>query len=127
MSDIIDHAGIGCRDFETSLKFYTAALGTLGIKALTNFEHEGSRHAGFGTQTPSFWIGSSREKTGGVHLAFIARSRAEVAAFYSAALSAGGRDNGGPGLRPHYHANYYGAFVFDPDGNNVEAVCHAPA
>jgi catechol 2,3-dioxygenase-like lactoylglutathione lyase family enzyme len=127
MSEIIDHAGISVTDFDVSLKFYTAALGTLGIKALANFEYEGDRHAGFGTTKPDFWIGTSQKRTSGAHFAFTARSRAEVAAFYSAALAAGGRDNGGPGLRAHYHANYFAAFVFDPDGHNIEAVCHAPA
>jgi catechol 2,3-dioxygenase-like lactoylglutathione lyase family enzyme len=127
MSDIIDHSGVSVTDFDASLKFYTAALGTLGIKALANFEYEGDRHAGFGASKPDFWIGTSANKAGAVHIAFIARSRAEVEAFYHAAMAAGGRDNGGPGLRPHYSANYYAAFVFDPDGNNIEAVCRAPA
>jgi catechol 2,3-dioxygenase-like lactoylglutathione lyase family enzyme len=125
VSDIIDHAGISVTDFDASLNFYTQALGTLGIKVLANFEHAGERHAGFGISKPDFWIGTSRRKTGGTHFAFIARSRAEVNAFYSAALASGGRDNGPPGLCEHYHPNYYGAFVFDPDGHNIEAVCHA--
>ncbi len=73
-----------------------------------------------------FWLNEDKEPGKGRHIAFTAASRAEVDAFYQAALAAGGRDNGAPGLRPHYHANYYGAFVFDPDGNNVEAVCHRP-
>ena len=126
MSDIFDHAGITVTDFEAALNFYTQALGTLGIKPLVNFEHAGDRHAGFGITRPEFWIGTSVNRTGGVHLAFVARSRAEVAAFYNAALAAGGRDNGAPGLRPEYSPDYFGAFVFDPDGNNVEAVCHGP-
>jgi catechol 2,3-dioxygenase-like lactoylglutathione lyase family enzyme len=127
MTDIFDHAGIKVTDFDRSLTFYTQALGTLGIKALMNFEYEGDRHAGFGLSRPEFWIGSSREKAGGTHFAFVARSRAEVTAFHSAALAAGGRDNGGPGLRAEYSANYFAAFVFDPDGNNIEAVCHVAA
>jgi catechol 2,3-dioxygenase-like lactoylglutathione lyase family enzyme len=125
MSDIIDHAGVAVTDFDAALKFYTAALGTLGIKPLTNFEYEGDRHAGFGLTKPDYWIGTSQNRTGRVHVAFVARSRAEVNAFHAAALAAGGRDNGAPGLRPHYHADYYAAFAFDPDGNNIEAVCHA--
>jgi catechol 2,3-dioxygenase-like lactoylglutathione lyase family enzyme len=125
MSDIFDHAGITVTDFDASLNFYTQALGTLGIRPLVNFEHAGNRHAGFGITRPEFWIGTSVNRTGGVHLAFVARSRAEVTAFYSAALAAGGRDNGAPGLRPEYSADYFAAFVFDPDGNNIEAVCHA--
>lgn len=75
---------------------------------------------------PSFWIGEARPASGPMHVAFVAPSRAAVDAFYQAALAAGGKDNGAPGLRPHYHVNYYAAFVFDPHGNNVEAVCHAP-
>jgi catechol 2,3-dioxygenase-like lactoylglutathione lyase family enzyme len=126
MTDIIDHVGVTVTDFDRSLAFYTAALGTLGIKALTNFEHGGDRHAGFGIDRPTFWIGTSRNNRGGTHIAFTARSHAEVSAFYSVALSTGGRDNGAPGLRAHYHPNYFGAFVFDPDGHNIEAVCHAP-
>ena len=123
MSEIIDHAGITVTDFDASLKFYTAALGTLGIKSLVNFEYEGARHAGFGTTKADFWIGTSPKRTSGVHLAFSARSRAEVTAFHSAALAAGERDNGGPGLRTEYSADYFAAFVSDPDGHNIEAVC----
>ncbi len=74
-----------------------------------------------------FWIGDGRRASGATHVAFVARGRADVYAIYDAALKAGGRDNGAPGLRPQYHPNYYGAFVFDPDGNNIEAVCHSPA
>ncbi len=77
---------------------------------------------------PFFWIGEA-PTTGDshVHVAFVAKTRADVDAFYQASLADGGKDNGAPGLRPHYHVNYYGAFVLDPDGNNIEAVCHAPA
>ena len=125
MSEIIDHIGLSVTDFDAALKFYSAALGTLGIKALANFEYEGDRHAGFGAVRPDFWIGTSRNRTGGFHVAFVARSRAEVIAFHAAATAAGGRDNGPPGLRAEYSANYFAAFVFDPDDNNIEAVCHA--
>ena len=126
MSEIIDHIGLSVTDFDAALKFYSAALGTLGIKALANFEYEGDRHAGFGAVRPDFWIGTSRNRTGGFHVAFVAHSRAEVIAFHAAATAAGGRDNGPPGLRAEYSASYFAAFVFDPDGNNIEAVCHAP-
>jgi catechol 2,3-dioxygenase-like lactoylglutathione lyase family enzyme len=125
MSDIFDHAGISVTDFDLALKFYTAALGTLGIKPLVNFEHEGDRHAGFGIARPEFWIGTSTKLGGNGHFAFVARSRAEVTAFYTAGMAAGGRDNGGPGLRAHYHKDYFAAFLHDPDGYNIEAVCHA--
>ena len=87
----------------------------------------GGAAAGFGAEgKPFFWISTGDHPKGALHVAFAAASRAVVDEFYKAAIAAGGRDNGAPGLRPHYHANYYGAFVFDPDGNNVEAVCHAP-
>ena len=76
---------------------------------------------------PDFWIGGGKPNVPPIHVAFRAASRAQVDAFYRAALAAGGRDNGAPGLRPHYHPNYYGAFVLDPDGHNIEAVCHEPA
>jgi catechol 2,3-dioxygenase-like lactoylglutathione lyase family enzyme len=75
---------------------------------------------------PDFWIGKAPQAGTPIHIAFRAETRAQVDAFYKAATAAGGRDNGAPGLRPHYHANYYGAFVLDPDGHSVEAVCHAP-
>jgi catechol 2,3-dioxygenase-like lactoylglutathione lyase family enzyme len=81
----------------------------------------------FQSGKPSFWIGEGQPRAVPIHVAFLAPSRAAVDAFYRAAIAAGGKDNGPPGLRPHYHANYYAAFVFDPDGNNIEAVCHAPA
>jgi hypothetical protein len=82
---------------------------------------------GFGAgQKPSFRIGQDEPASGPMHVAFVAQGRAAVIAFYEAAIKAGGKDNGAPGLRPEYHDNYYGAFVFDPDGNNAEAVCHMP-
>ena len=123
---IIDHVGLKVADFEKSMAFYRETLGTLGIKPLTEFSHGPESYAGFGKQMPEFWIGTSDLQRGGTHVAFIAASRAEVAAFHSVALSMGGRDNGGPGLRAHYHPHYYAAFVFDLDGNNIEAVCHTP-
>ena len=87
----------------------------------------GSAHAGFGADgKPFFWIGESERPAAPAHIAFAANSRADVDAFHRAGLSAEGLDNGAPGLRPHYHPNYYGAFIIDPDGNNIEAVCHKP-
>lgn len=125
MNAIIDHVGLKVADFERSKAFYQAALGTLGVEVLADFTFGQDRVAGFGKERPSFWISNGRDGLSETHVAFIAASRAEVNAFYSVALSMGGRDNGPPGIRAHYHPNYYGAFVFDPDGNNVEAVCHA--
>lgn len=123
---IIDHVGLKVSDYGKAKDFYVAALGTLGIKLLAEFEYEGKHYAGFGTERPEFWIDDTARTLSKTHVAFAATSRASVAAYYSAALSAGGRDNGPPGIRAEYSANYYAAFVFDPDGNNIEAVCHAP-
>ncbi len=125
MTTILDHVGLATTDFERSMTFYTQALATLGIKAVSEFSEGGNRHAGFGRDEPVFWIGSGKRYRGEAHVAFVAASRSEVEAFHAAALANGGTDNGKPGLRPHYHANYYGAFVLDPDGHNIEAVCHA--
>ena len=128
---MIDHTGFAVSDLRRSKAFYAAALQTLGIELLmeVTVEQTGAgAHAGFGVAgQPFFWIGDHGSPSSGVHVAFTVENRAQVEAFYRAALKAGGRDNGGPGLRPHYHANYYGAFVLDPDGNNIEAVCHKPA
>ena len=121
---MIDHTGLNVSDFAKSKAFYRAALKPLGYEALM----EGEGFAGFGVAPkPDFWIGEGAPNVPPIHVAFGAGSRAQVDAFYKAAMAAGGRDNGAPGLRPQYHPNYYGAFVLDPDGNNVEAVCHAPA
>jgi catechol 2,3-dioxygenase-like lactoylglutathione lyase family enzyme len=136
---MIDHMGLDVRDVARATEFYLKALAPLGygIVMEVSAEETGQGAAvGFGAPgpavdfqsgKPSFWIGEGETASGPMHVAFVASSRAAVDAFYAAALKAGGRDNGAPGLRPHYHANYYGAFVFDPDGNNVEAVCHMPA
>ena len=121
---IIDHVGIAATDFPRSRAFYTAALGALGIKELTFFEVDGGSYAGYGKDNASFWLSSGKTHRGEAHIAFTAASRAEVESFFLAALANGGRDNGPPGLRPHYHPNYFGAFVFDPDGHNIEAVYH---
>jgi catechol 2,3-dioxygenase-like lactoylglutathione lyase family enzyme len=127
---MLDHIGLSVADFERAKAFYQAALKPLGLGAImevTAEETGGDAHAGFGENDKAFfWIGTGARPRGGTHVAFTAKTRAEVEAFYRAALAAGGRDNGAPGLRPEYHPNYYGAFVFDPDGNNVEAVCHRP-
>lgn len=128
---MIDHMGIAASEFTASKRFYDAALGALGMEivmevtpAMTGGDYHG---LGYGTEgKPGFWLSNGGPKGGGIHIAFTAANRAEVDAFHAAALAAGGRDNGAPGLRPHYHANYYGAFVYDPDGINVEAVCHRP-
>jgi catechol 2,3-dioxygenase-like lactoylglutathione lyase family enzyme len=125
---MIDHMGINSADFETSKAFYNSVFAALGGSLLMTIpkEHTGGKGViGYGRGQPQFWVTEGKAE-GHNHFAFSARSRAEVDAFYKAAIKAGGKDNGGPGLRPHYHEHYYGAFVFDPDGNNVEAVCHAP-
>ena len=125
---MLDHVGLAVADIESAKAFYVGALAPLGIALLyelTAAETGAEAHAGFGAAGKAFfWIGTGDRPKGGAHVAFTARSRADVDAFYRAALAAGGRDNGAPGLRPHYHANYYGAFVIDLDGNNIEAVCH---
>jgi catechol 2,3-dioxygenase-like lactoylglutathione lyase family enzyme len=120
---MFDHISFPVRDLATSRAFYTAALAPLGL--VVAMETDGA--VGFGEPgRPHFWVGGNGAPPSGIHLAFAAATRAEVDAFYAAAIAAGGKDNGPPGLRPHYHPNYYGAFVFDPDGHNAEAVCHAP-
>ena len=126
---MIDHLGITVSDFTRSKRFYEQALAPLGYGVMMEFPTpQGGHVAGLGelcTQKPDFWLASG-EVRGTNHVAFVAKSRADVDAFYRAALAAGGRDNGGPGLRTEYHPNYYGAFVYDPDGHNIEAVCHQP-
>ena len=120
---MLDHVGLRVTDYEWSKRFFEAALGPLGYSLLMEF---GGSVAGFGAQgKPDFWI-SQGQPNSPVHVAFATADRATVDAFYYAALAAGGHDNGVPGLRPEYHAAYYGAFVIDPDGNNIEAVCHTP-
>ena len=127
---MLDHIGLAVADMNRSKAFYEAALKPLGIGVVaevTAAETGGDAHAGFGEGDKAFfWIGSGAKAKGGTHVAFAAETRAQVDAFFSAALAAGGKDNGPPGVRPHYHQSYYGAFVLDPDGNNVEAVCHRP-
>jgi catechol 2,3-dioxygenase-like lactoylglutathione lyase family enzyme len=125
---MLDHIGIGVTDYERAKAFYDRALAPLGMSCVMEVTAEqtgGSDAAGYGKDRPIFWFGPA-EQVSPMHIAFTAQDRAAVDAFYQAALTAGGKDNGAPGLRPHYHANYYGAFVRDPDGHNIEAVCHAP-
>ncbi len=129
MQDILDHIGVPVRDYAASMAFYKAVLAPLGISLMKeyNLSEDGSDgYAGFGRTRPQFWIGTGEQIKGRLHVAFTAKNREEVKAFYDAAIAAGARDNGPPGLRPHYHANYYGAFVLDPDGHNIEAVTHLP-
>jgi len=126
---MIDHTGISVADFDKAKTFYDAAFAPLGAKLMMMVppEHTGGRKVGgYGRQKPDFWLHENAETGPGRHYAFTANSRAEVDAFYKAAIKAGGKDNGAPGIRAHYHPDYYGAFVIDPDGNNVEAVCHRP-
>lgn len=127
---MIDHTGVGVSDFEQSKQFYRAALGAIGYELVFEFPASVTGHtdvAGFGEQgKPDFWIARGDPNKPPIHIAFRVNDRATVDAFYRAAIEAGGRDNGGPGVRAHYHPNYYGAFVLDPDGHNVEAVCHVP-
>jgi catechol 2,3-dioxygenase-like lactoylglutathione lyase family enzyme len=128
---VIDHTGLGVSDFVKSKEFYRKALGSIGYELLLEFPASvtgGTNVAGFGEPPKAdFWIGEGVPNAPRVHVAFRVSSRAIVDKFHAAALAAGGRDNGKPGMRPHYHANYYGAFVLDPDGHNIEAVCHTPA
>jgi len=129
VQDILDHIGFPITDYARSLAFYKQSLAPLGIvmlKEMSLSEDGADGYAGFGRQRPQFWIGTGSPLKGRLHVAFAAGSREQVHSFYEAALAAGGRDNGPPGLRPHYHENYYGAFVFDPDGHNIEAVTHLP-
>lgn len=125
---MIDHLGIMVFDFDASKAFYDKAMARLGASLLmVPAEHTGGvKVGGYGRERPTFWLREGEKPAHRQHIAFTARSRVEVDAFHKAAVAAGGKDNGGPGLRPHYHPDYYGAFVFDPDGYNIEAVCHSP-
>ncbi len=129
---MIDHLSSYTIDYAAAQRFYEAALAALGIPkqrettASWDSDFPTRRICGFGPQRPVFWVIEVREAASPRHVAFSAPTRAAVDAFYRAALGAGGRDNGAPGVRAIYHPTYYGAFVLDPDGNNVEAVCHTP-
>jgi catechol 2,3-dioxygenase-like lactoylglutathione lyase family enzyme len=120
---MFDHLGLGVSDLHASKEFFSKALLPLGATVIM----EGPYGIGIGRRRkPSLWLYQRPTSAAPLHIAFAADSRAEVDAFYKAAMAAGGKDNGPPGLRPHYHPNYYGAFVIGPDGHNVEAVCHKP-
>lgn len=126
---MIDHIGISTPDFDKAQAFYTAALEPLGAKLqmMVPPEHTGGiKVGGFGKDSAAFWLSEGSAQNPPLHLAFSAENRAQVDAFYKAALAAGGTDNGPPGPRPQYHEHYYGAFIHDPDGNNIEAVSHTP-
>jgi catechol 2,3-dioxygenase-like lactoylglutathione lyase family enzyme len=127
---MLDHIGFPVADYSRSKAFYLKALAPLGYGLAMEVGPEqtgGDSHGGFGPPgRPQFWIGTGTPIRGRLHVAFAAKDRAAVRAFYDAAMAAGARDNGAPGLRPEYHPAYYGAFVLDPDGHNVEAVCHLP-
>jgi catechol 2,3-dioxygenase-like lactoylglutathione lyase family enzyme len=129
---MLDHVGLQVSGYERSREFYRKVLAPFGgalVMEVTAEQTGDGAHAGFGTNgVPTFWIGTSHNGHGNgtVHVAFTAGNRAAVDAFHQLALEAGAKDNGAPGLRPHYHAHYYGAFVLDPDGHNIEAVCHQP-
>lgn len=127
---MIDHTGITVSDYARSKAFYDRALAPINYAMLAEFDPSvtGDTYvAGYGeAPKPDFWIIGGAPNKPPVHVAFRVASRAIVDAFYRAALEAGGKDNGPPGLRPHYHPNYYGAFVLDPDGHNIETVCHEP-
>jgi catechol 2,3-dioxygenase-like lactoylglutathione lyase family enzyme len=125
---MIDHTGVVVSDFDRSKRFYLAALKPIGFGLLAEFPASITGHtdvAGFGEPPkPEFWISRGTPNQPAVHIAFRVKSRSDVDAFYNAAIEAGATDNGPPGIRAHYHPNYYGAFVLDPDGHNIEAVCH---
>jgi len=132
---VIDHTGVSVSDYARSKAFYTQALGAIGYAVLMEVPAALSGKtdaAGFGDTgatppKPDFWIGQGTPNRPAVHVAFRVRQRAQVDAFHTAGLAAGGRDNGAPGIRAHYHPGYYAAFVLDPDGHNIEVVCFEPA
>jgi len=129
---MIDHVGFAVSDYARAKAFYTQALAPLGyvlvMEVAASENPSGFPAAGFGAGgKPDFWIGGEGGLEKPLHVAIVAKDRAMVDAFYKSALAAGGKDNGAPGLRPQYHPNYYGAFVLDPDGHNIEAVCHSAA
>ena len=122
---MLDHVTLAVTDLDRSRAFYDRTLTPLGIERLYA---DGENYSGYGVRPKAFfWIGRRADAVTGTHVAFAAPDRATVDAFYEAAIAAGGRDNGAPGLRPQYAPTYYGAFVLDPDGHNIEAVCYAQA
>jgi catechol 2,3-dioxygenase-like lactoylglutathione lyase family enzyme len=127
---MIDHVGFPVADYAKSKAFYEKALEPLGYALIMEVKQTENEHqaCGFGRDgKPDFWIGGEGGLTGTLHVAIVAKDRNTVDAFYRAALAAGGKDNGAPGIRAHYHPNYYSAFMLDPDGHNIEAVCQRPA
>ena len=127
---MIDHIGFSVSDYARAKAFYLKALAPLDYTLIMEVEQEtekGFPAAGFGAEwKPDFWIGGEGGLNKAVHIAILAKDRASVDAFYKAAIAGGGKDNGAPGIRAHYHKYYYAAFVLDPDGHNIEAVCHKP-
>lgn len=127
---MIDHTGVSVSDFARSKAFYSKTLSAIGYALLMEFPASVTGHAdvaGFGEPPKAdFWVSQGTPNHPPMHVAFRVSSRAQVDAFYQAAMAAGARDNGAPGVRPHYHEHYYGAFVLDLDGHNIEAVCHSP-
>lgn len=129
---MLDHFTLRVRDLSATREFYRRALEPLGYRIAYEGVHDGVAMVGFGADIPGVgfkpdsWFTDANPVSGPTHLCWRADTRAQVDAFHAAALAAGGTDHGAPGLRAHYHPTYYGAFVLDPDGNNVEAVCHAP-
>ena len=128
---MLDHASLGVSDIDRSRRFYDGALGPLGIVRIADFGPDrgsdyGAAQSPLGVEFTITREAEVRTPIAGTHLCFRAPNRAAVDAFHAAALATGGRDDGSPGLRPRYHANYYGAFVLDPDGHRIEAACHAP-
>ncbi len=124
---MLDHITFGVTDFDRSVRFYDQAFAPLGVRRLFEVPGASARSTGYGDHRPWFWIVGAAPTSGMMHVALTASSRAEVDAFHREALAAGGTDNGDPGLRPQYHPGYYGAFVLDPDGHNIEAVFHDPS
>jgi len=123
----LDHVQLSVEDYARAKDFYAKALEPLGLSLMMEFPPDKPMHGGFGAEgKPFFWITSGGRQTPPTHIAFGAPSRAVVDAFYEAAMAAGGTDNGPPGIRAHYHPTYYAAFVRDPEGHNIEAVCHDP-
>lgn len=120
---VFDHLGLSVSDYAQSKAFYEKVLAPLGITVMT----EGEGWCLIGRMGEGYlWLGRYGTLTAPIHIAFSAKTRADVRAFYEAALAAGAKDNGKPGIRTQYHPNYYGAFVLDRDGHNIEAVCHTP-
>ena len=121
---MIDHVTFGVSDFERSVQFYDRALAPLGVRRLFDDSGGAVKVTGYGDTRPWLWIAQHDPTSGKLHIAISADGRGTVDAFHREALLAGGTDNGGPGLRSHYHPGYYGAFILDPDGHNIEAVFH---